>query len=103
MFPRTTRVALWVTGIGLLIALFVPFAPARQAATGATVGAIVILAVISVLELIYVFMKVRPGSTWTPGRTDQAEDRIHRVAPVDDDWTDDLVDGTAAGLIDWED
>jgi len=78
MFPRTTRVALWVVVICLLIALFMPSTPLGQAAVGGLVGGIVTLAVIAVLELIYVFVRTTPRSTWKPGNPDQAEGRLHR-------------------------
>jgi hypothetical protein len=80
-----TRIALWTVAIGLLIALIVPSTLAGQFAVKGVVVGIIALAVLSVSELIGVLTLTIP-------------DR-----PVDDDWTDDLVDGTATDLIDWED
>lgn len=85
MFPHTTRVALWVVAISLLIALFAPFTPLRQFVVGGLVGGIVTLAVIAVLELIYVFVRTTPRSTWKPGNPDQAEGRLHRNNPGEED------------------
>jgi hypothetical protein len=122
MFPRTTRVALWVIGICLPVALIVPSVPLRQVAAGGTVAGILILVVIFAFELF------RADPSWVHGNKDQAESRIHRTCPSptedwvrknctssdcsgcpydpnrdtdDDGLTDDLVDATAAGLIDW--
>jgi len=101
MFPRTTRAALWTVAVGLFVALIAPSVPLGQFAVGGLVGGVVILAVISVLELICVFARTKPTTTWTPGNAEQAEGRVHRVVP-DEEWTDALVEGTAADLIDWD-
>jgi len=131
MFPRTTRVAFWLVGICLAVALTVPSVPLRQAAAGGTVAGILMLTVIGVLELFRVWLWGDPsriGRTWVSGSDLQAEDRIHRIGTrPTEDWirknctspdcsgcpylpscctgddgsTDDLVDATAAGLIDW--
>ena len=93
MFPHTTRVALWVVVIGLLVVLFAPFVPFKQAAAGVVAAGIVTLAVISVIELIRAI--ARPCSVqppWTPGGEYQAESRIHRVG-CNPDGSDCIDDG----------
>ena len=99
MNKLVTRVSLWTVAVCLLIALIVPKTPAGQHAIKGLIVGIVVLALLSVFELICVFRKTTPDSTWRPGNSDQAEGRLHRD---DDGWTDDLVDGTAMGLIDWD-
>lgn len=92
MFPCTTRVALWVVIIGLLIALFVPFTPIKQAGGGAVAAGITILALIFVLESIRIIARLRSARPpWIPGSEYQAESRIHRLncSPDGSDCIDD--------------
>lgn len=53
MFPRTTHVAIWLVIICLIIALLVSPSPLQHSAVGGLIGGIVILAIISIIELIY--------------------------------------------------
>lgn len=76
-----TTTLLWTIAVYLLIALIVPKSPVALYAIYVLAAAIMVLGALSVFELVCVFVKTAPRSPWKPGNSDQAERRLHRGDP----------------------
>ena len=61
--------------------------------SGFLVPIVVVVLVVLVVIYVYAFALMHAAGRIPPRMPDTADD---------EDWTDDLVDATAAGLIDWE-
>lgn len=85
MNKAVTTVLFWTIVICLLIALIVPKSPVALYAIHALIAAIAMLAVLSVFELIFVFVRTTPSPTWKPGNSDQAEGRLYKGDPDEED------------------
>lgn len=86
MMPKiVSRILFGVLITCLLITLIVPKSPMAPYAITGVIAVIAMLVVFSAMELIYVFVKTTPSSTWKPGNSDQAEGRLHRSDPDEED------------------
>lgn len=102
MLKIVSRILYGILIVCLLIMLTAPESRVTSYAIAGVVTATVMLVVFFMIELICMLGRIRPGDSWRPGNPDQVEGRLHRGDSDDDGWTDDLVDGTAMGLIDWD-
>ena len=85
MNKAVTSILIGAIAVCLLITLIVPKSLMAPYAINVLTVAIVVLTALSVFELIFVFVKTTPNSIWKPENSDQAEGRLHRGDPGEED------------------